>query len=191
MDSAPLLDRAGRCRSPATLPAFHQGRPPRNKGLRYPADPPTVEEIIAVMPAAGDDADGIRLRGMIVVLWRAGLRISEALAPTESDLDRTRGAVLVRHGNGRICRKQHMPPMLRAVECGAVCGRSGLSGATYFGRDEARWWSCLPAVRAAPVVPAMHRGVSSWYDRSYAVATASATNAAIAAVNSRLLSSQA
>ncbi|MGB0095348.1 MAG: hypothetical protein WBP81_22770 [Solirubrobacteraceae bacterium] len=33
--------------------------------------------------------------------------------------------------------------------------------------------------------------VSSWYDRSYAVATASATNAAIAAVNSRLLSSQA
>jgi hypothetical protein len=39
-----LLDAAGRRRSPATLPEFHAGRPPRNKGIRYPADPPTVEE---------------------------------------------------------------------------------------------------------------------------------------------------
>jgi hypothetical protein len=31
-----LLDRAGRRRSPATLPGFHAGRPPANKGLRYP-----------------------------------------------------------------------------------------------------------------------------------------------------------
>jgi hypothetical protein len=38
-----LLDRAGRRRSPATMPGFHAGRPPRNKGLRYPADPPKVE----------------------------------------------------------------------------------------------------------------------------------------------------
>jgi site-specific recombinase XerD len=52
------------------------------------------------MRAAGDDADAIRLRGMIVVLWRAGLRISEALALNESDLDRSRGAILVRHGKG-------------------------------------------------------------------------------------------
>jgi site-specific recombinase XerD len=40
------------------------------------------------------------LRGLIVVMWRAGLRISEALALTESDLDLDRGAVLVRHGKG-------------------------------------------------------------------------------------------
>jgi hypothetical protein len=33
-----LLDAAGRRRSPATLPEFHAGRPPRNKGMRYPAD---------------------------------------------------------------------------------------------------------------------------------------------------------
>ena len=43
------LDRAGRRRSPAAMPGFLAGRPPRNKGLRYPADPPKVEEIIAVM----------------------------------------------------------------------------------------------------------------------------------------------
>jgi len=97
MESVALLDLAGR-RSPATLSSFHLGRPPRNKGLRYPPDPPTVEEIVAVMRAAGDSQEGVRLRGVIVVLWRAGLRISEALALTESDLDRGRGAVMVRHG---------------------------------------------------------------------------------------------
>jgi hypothetical protein len=31
------------------MPGYHAGRPPRNKGMRYPADPPTVEEIVAVM----------------------------------------------------------------------------------------------------------------------------------------------
>ena len=37
---------------------------------------------------------------MIVVLWRAGLRISEALTLAESDLDRTRNTVVVRRGKG-------------------------------------------------------------------------------------------
>lgn len=95
-----LLDRAGRRRSPATMPGFHVGRPPRNKGLRYPADPPKVEEIVAVMRTAGDGAHGRRLRGLIVVLWRAGLRIQEALALAEADLDCRRGALLVRRGKG-------------------------------------------------------------------------------------------
>lgn len=100
MESTSLLDCAGRRRSPATLPSFHQGLPPRNKGLTYPPDPPTVEEIIAVMRAAGDGADGVRLRGVIVMLWRGGLRISEALALNETDLDPDRGSVIVRHGKG-------------------------------------------------------------------------------------------
>jgi integrase len=95
-----LVDIAGRRRSAATLPGYHHGRPPRNKGVQYPPDPPTVEEIIAVMRAAGDDADGVRLRGLIIVWWRAGLRISEALALTESELDGDRGAVLIRRGKG-------------------------------------------------------------------------------------------
>jgi hypothetical protein len=50
---------------------FIAGRAPANKGLRYPADPPTVEEIIAVMRAAGEDAHGHRLRGLIVILGAA------------------------------------------------------------------------------------------------------------------------
>jgi len=79
-----LIDRAGRRRSPATLPGSHAGHTPGNKGLRYPADPPKVEEIVAVMRAAGDRAHGRRLRGLIAILWRSGLRIQEALALTEA-----------------------------------------------------------------------------------------------------------
>ena len=100
MQAVPVLDRAGRRRSPATTSSFHQGVPPRNKGLRYPPDPPTVDEIIAVMRAAGNSPEGVRLRGVIVMLWRAGLRISEALALNETDLDADRGALLIRHGKG-------------------------------------------------------------------------------------------
>jgi integrase len=100
MSGSVVLDAAGRRRSPATMPGFHAGHPPRNKGLRYPADPPTVEEIVAVMRIAGDGLHGRRLRGLIVVLWRAGLRIDEALALREADLDRRRGSILVRRGKG-------------------------------------------------------------------------------------------
>ena len=53
MSTYELLDTAGRRRSPATLPGLHAVRAPRNKGRRYPADPPPVEEIIAVMRRAG------------------------------------------------------------------------------------------------------------------------------------------
>ena len=66
--STVLLDAAGRRRSPATMPGFHSGRPPRNKGRRYLADPPKVEEIVAVMRQAGTTPHGLRMRGLIVVL---------------------------------------------------------------------------------------------------------------------------
>ena len=108
MESMPLLDCAGRHRSPATTSSFHKGLPPRNEGLRYPPDPPTVEEIIAVMRAGGDSSEGVRLRGIIVVLWRAGLRISEVLALNETDLDPARGSLVVRHGKGNKQREVGM-----------------------------------------------------------------------------------
>ncbi|MGN6169193.1 MAG: tyrosine-type recombinase/integrase [Solirubrobacteraceae bacterium] len=151
MEAVPLFDCAGRRRSPATLSSFHRDRTPRNKGLRYPPDPPTVEEIIAVMRAAGDGPDGIRLRGVIIVLWRAGLRISEALALRETDLDRQRGAVLVRAGKGGRRREvgmdrwawEHLDPwlelrttlpvgalfcVLRGPTCGRPCAPAGIRG---------------------------------------------------------------
>jgi integrase len=111
---------------------------PQNKGQGYPADPPTVDEIVAVMRRAGDGRHGRRRRGLIVVLWRAGLRIHEALALAETDLDERRGSVLVRHGKGDRRREVGMDPwawlggrvaagvFLRA--CRRVCQNPPLGG---------------------------------------------------------------
>ena len=52
------------------------------------------------MRQAGPGIHGARLRGLNVVLWRAGLRISEGLCLAERDLDPARGALLVRNGKG-------------------------------------------------------------------------------------------
>jgi site-specific recombinase XerD len=52
------------------------------------------------MRVVGERPDGLRLRALIVLLWRAGLRIGEVLALAETDLDRSRGVVLVRRGKG-------------------------------------------------------------------------------------------
>jgi integrase len=100
MSEPGLVDITGRLRSPAATPGHWAGCVPPNKGLRYPADPPTVEEIILVMREAGPGPYAHRLRGLIAILWRAGPRISEALALTESDLTPKTGSVLVRAGKG-------------------------------------------------------------------------------------------
>lgn len=135
MDPVTQLDAAGRRRSPATLPGYHTGRAPQNKGRSYPADPPRVEEIVAVMRQAGERPAGLRFRGLAVILWRAGLRISEALALSEGDLEPRRGAMLVRHGKGGKRREvgmddwgwQQLDP-LAEVQDGAACWRAFLCG---------------------------------------------------------------
>jgi site-specific recombinase XerD len=42
------------------------------------------------------------------VLWRGGLRISEALALDETDIDERRGSLLIRHGKGDKRREAGM-----------------------------------------------------------------------------------
>ena len=117
MSGLPLFDAAGRRRSPATMPGYHAGREPPNKGRTYPADPPTVDEIVAVMRQAGEDRHGLRARALIVVLWRAALRIQEALSLTETDLVANRCSVLVqRLGRALGARSGSSPVSKRAVE---------------------------------------------------------------------------
>ena len=53
-----------------------------------------------MMRHAGDSRHGWRLCALVVVLWRDGLRIQEALALAEPDLDPRRGSLLVRNGKG-------------------------------------------------------------------------------------------
>jgi site-specific recombinase XerD len=95
-----VLDSAGRRCSPATMPGYTTREGGRVTRASYPADPATVEEIVAAMRHAREDRRGWRLRALIVVLWRARLRVQEALALSERDLDARRGSLLVRQGNG-------------------------------------------------------------------------------------------
>jgi hypothetical protein len=54
--------------------------------------------------------DPRRLRGIIVVLWRAGLPISEALALSVTDLDSDRGSPVVRHARAKHQGSQRKDP---------------------------------------------------------------------------------
>ena len=57
MIASVLLDAAGRLDRRRPCPGFTAAAP-RDKGLRYPADPPAVEEIVAVIRVAGGTAHG-------------------------------------------------------------------------------------------------------------------------------------
>jgi site-specific recombinase XerD len=78
---------------------------------------------------------GDRTRGLIVVLWRAGLRIQEALDLSELDLDARRGSVLVRCGKGGRRREVGTGIVWRAVSQGCS------------------WSKAQSSMTAAPAVP--------------------------------------
>jgi site-specific recombinase XerD len=68
-------------RWPSSLSGDDAGPPRRaiaqEQGHAIPGRPTTIDEIVAVMRQAGDSRHGCRLRALIVVLWRAGVRIQE------------------------------------------------------------------------------------------------------------------
>jgi site-specific recombinase XerC len=109
MESVPLLIGPAGVGRRRPRPASTSGSRRGTRGC-VPAAPRTVEEIITVMRAAGDSPEGVRLRGIIVVLWRAGLRISEVPALNETDLDPVHGSLVVRHGKGDKRREVGMDP---------------------------------------------------------------------------------
>lgn len=81
-------------------PRTPTGRPPANRGRRYPPSVLTAEEVGALMRAASPTSStGLRTRALVAILYRAGLRITEALTLTPADLD-TAGAQLRVHGKG-------------------------------------------------------------------------------------------
>jgi site-specific recombinase XerD len=74
---------------------------PANKGRKLPPEPLTSDEVKALIRACSKRAaTGIRNRALIVVLYRAGLRISEALALLPKDLNQAIGTIRVLHGKG-------------------------------------------------------------------------------------------
>ena len=77
------------------------GFEPANKGLKYPVEVLSEAEAVALIRACSRRAPtGIRNKALIVLLWRAQLRITEALDLTPKDLDHDQCTVRVLHGKG-------------------------------------------------------------------------------------------
>lgn len=70
------------------------------KGRKYPPKPLSRSDVLALLDALPDTWYGLRNRAFIIVLWRAGLRLSEALDLEVRDVDPSTGTVHVRHGKG-------------------------------------------------------------------------------------------
>ena len=72
-----------------------------NKGLKLPVEPLTDTEAQALIDACSKRApSGVRNRALLAVLWRSGLRCSEALDLVLRDVDVDAGTLRVRHGKG-------------------------------------------------------------------------------------------
>ena len=81
-------------RSSSTSPSASMSR-------RRPPEVLSEAEAIALLKACSTRApSGVRNRALIAVLWRCGLRISEALSLELRDVDLDAGTVRVRHGKG-------------------------------------------------------------------------------------------
>lgn len=70
------------------------------KGRRFPPELLPPDEIRRLLRVQGGGISPPRNRALIVVMWRSGLRVSEALALDQKDLDRERGTITVLHGKG-------------------------------------------------------------------------------------------
>ncbi len=90
----------------------------------------TSEEARSLLAACGGSATGLRNRSLLVVLWRGGLRVGEALALRPSDLDPAVGTLRVPRGKTGHRTVGLDPEALALVEQwvthrGAVLGLGG------------------------------------------------------------------
>lgn len=76
------------------------GQRPPNYGRRYPAEVLTPAEVNRLLAGAKGGPAGLRNQALVVLLWRAGLRIAEALALYPKDVDLDAGTIVVLHGKG-------------------------------------------------------------------------------------------
>ena len=74
-------------------------------GKRYPIEVLTKDEVRALLEACGQEKwTDRRNYALLVLLWRTGLRIAEALALRPCDVDLERGAIRVLWGKGGRAR---------------------------------------------------------------------------------------
>jgi transposase len=84
-----LLDAAGHRRSPATMPGYHRGRPPRNKGEEYPADPPwRLGRVITVVDRGFSSDENLKYLTRAGGHWIAGERMRDGSPDVAEALSR-------------------------------------------------------------------------------------------------------
>lgn len=83
------------------------------KGTKYPVEPLTRAEVERLLQACSNGATGIRNRALLGVLWRSGLRVSEALALRPCDVEANSLRVL--HGKGDQARVVGLDLVARAL----------------------------------------------------------------------------
>jgi len=92
-------------------------RPRRAKPRRrFPAEVLTDPEVRALLDACGAyHPVGLRNRALIALMYRAGLRVSEALGLSPKDIDLETGTVRVLQGKGDVSRTVGLDPGACAV----------------------------------------------------------------------------
>lgn len=85
-----------RFKSPITQPGYRAGEPSPNRNRRFFADTLTRDEVMALVDGCNCGPSGLRDRALIVLLYRTGLRISEACNLRLHDIDLDRGTIRVR-----------------------------------------------------------------------------------------------
>jgi site-specific recombinase XerD len=73
----------------------------------------TTDECKRLLAACSNCSTGIRNRGLVIVLWRGGLRCAEALSLEERDI--ADGVIRIRHGKGNRARTVAIDPEAHAV----------------------------------------------------------------------------
>jgi site-specific recombinase XerD len=98
--------------SPTDTPPTQRGRQsPANKGRRYPPEILTPLEIQALLEACHGNPDtALRNRAFFTLLYRTGLRCSEALALEPKDVDFVSMSIRVLHGKGGRARTVGVDP---------------------------------------------------------------------------------
>ena len=94
-----------------TRPTYRRSGTPANKGKTYPVEILTPDEIRDLARQCSPTTSlGLRHRALIVLLYRTGLRIGEALALYPKDVNLEIGAVVVLHGKGNRMRTVGIDP---------------------------------------------------------------------------------
>lgn len=89
-----------RDRSPITQPGYGKGRRPGNAGKTYSPEPLSHEEALRLIDQCPRGVIGVRNRALLVVMWRSGLRVSEALSLRPHHVDYSDQTVTVLRGKG-------------------------------------------------------------------------------------------